>query len=374
MSVIIAARRTAVIPRGGAFQHLSVYQLAAPVIRSLLEQSGIAPQEVDQVIVANSLAGGGNPARLVALAAGIPQVSGISIDTQCTGGLEALRLAAALVDAGAAQIVIAGGAESYSRRPLRAKTFADGREPEFYLRPAFTPFPDSDPDMTEAAEALAARFAITRQQQDEYAIASHRKAMAATASLTAEIEKLEAVDRDVYTRHLHSKLAARSPILSGSVSLVATAIEADGAAFCLVVSQAVAKKLNIGFMTEISHYVSVGADITLPGHAPVAAINQLFAERPQTDKRRCLVEMMEAYAVQAIVCINETGLNKERVNLAGGALARGHPIGASGTILACRLFHSLKSADYPQGICAIAGAGGLGAAMLLTAKAASNMR
>lgn len=367
MSMIIAARRTAVVPRGGAFQHLSVDQLATPVIQSLLDQSGIAPQEVDQIVLANSLAGGGNPARLVALAAGLPQISGISIDTQCTGGLEALRLASALVDAGAAEVVIAGGAESYSRRPLRAKTFVDGRVPEFYLRPAFTPFPDRDPDMTEAAEALAVRFGITRQQQDEYAIASHSKAMASRVHLSAEIEPLEAVDMDVYTRNLGSKLAARSPILTGSVSLVSTAIEADGAAFCLVVSEAVAKKLNVGFMAEISHYVSVGADIMLPGHAPVAAINQLFTDRPQTDRQRCIVEMMEAYAAQAIVCLNETGLNPHRTNLAGGALARGHPIGASGTILACRLFQSLKTADYDQGICAIAGAGGLGAAMLLTA-------
>lgn len=369
MSLIIAARRTAVVPRGGAFQHLAVHQLATPVIQSLLAQSGIAPQEVDQVILANSLAGGGNPARVTALAAGMPQVSGISIDTQCTGGLEALRLASALVDAGAAGIVIAGGAESYSRRPLRAKTFADGRKPEFYLRPAFTPFPDRDPDMTDAADALAVRFGLSRQQQDDYAIASHHRAILSRAALTAEIEPLAEIDRDLYTRRLTQKLAARSPTLAGSVSLASTAIEADGAAFCLVVSSAVAEKLNIGFRAEISHYVSVGDDITLPGLAPVAAINRLFAERPQTDRRRCVVELMEAYAAQALVCLSETGLDPQRTNSAGGALARGHPIGASGTILACRLFHTLQQADYHQGICAIAGAGGLGAAMMLTAKA-----
>lgn len=369
MSLIIAARRTAIVPRGGAFQHLEVHQLAAPVMHSLLTQCGLAPQQVDQVILANSLAGGGNPARLAALAAGMPQVSGISIDTQCTGGLEALRLASALVDAGAARIVIAGGAESYSRRPLRAKTFADGREPEFYLRPAFTPFPDRDPDMTEAADALAARFGLSRQQQDDYAIASHHKARVARATLAAEIVPVAGIDRDIYTRRLEQKLAARSPALAGSVSLVSTAIEADGAAFCLVVSPDVAKRLNRQFMAEISHCVSVGDDITLPGIAPVAAINQLFAEQPQTDRRRCIVEMMEAYAAQAIVCLSETGLDPQRTNLAGGALARGHPIGASGAVLACRLFHTLQNADYHQGICAIAGAGGLGAAMLLTAKA-----
>lgn len=149
--------------RGGAFESLKVHQLAEPVITALLTQSGIAAAEVDQLILANALGAGGNPARVTALAVGMQRVSGISIDTQCAGGLDAVALASALVDSGAAGIVIAGGAESYSRRPLRGETFADGRPDRFYTRPPFSPDPATDPDMTEVADTLAAQYSLTRQ-------------------------------------------------------------------------------------------------------------------------------------------------------------------------------------------------------------------
>lgn len=141
MSAIIAALRTAVVPRGGAFNELLPHQLAELVIRALLSQTGIAAAEVSQLVMANSLGAGGNPARVAALAAGLDHVSGLSIDTQCAGGLDAVALAAALVDAGTAEIVIAGGAESYSRRPLRAKTFADQRPAEFIPARRLHPIP-----------------------------------------------------------------------------------------------------------------------------------------------------------------------------------------------------------------------------------------
>ena len=142
----------------------------------MVSQTGIAGAAVSQLIMANSLGASGNPARVAAVAAGVDHVSGLSIDTQCAGGLDAVALAAALVDAGTADIVIAGSAESYSRRPLRAKAFADQRPAEFYTRPSFTPDPEAEPDMTMAAGELAARFHLTRQEQDPFAIDSHTKA------------------------------------------------------------------------------------------------------------------------------------------------------------------------------------------------------
>jgi len=127
---IIAACRSAVVPRGGAFANLTPHMLGAPVLQAALSQAGIAPEEVDEVIVSNAMGGGGNPARLVSLAAGVPEdIAGLSIDRQCAGGLDAILLARAIVTSGAAQIVVAGGVESYSRRPQRLRTFADGSPP-----------------------------------------------------------------------------------------------------------------------------------------------------------------------------------------------------------------------------------------------------
>ncbi|CAK9886783.1 MAG: putative acetyl-CoA acyltransferase [Candidatus Erwinia impunctatus] len=368
MSLIIAARRTAVVPRGGAFSALELHQLAAPVITRLLKRCGIAPAEVDNLIVANALGAGGNPARMLALAAGLPDVPGISVDSQCAGGLDAVMLASALVNAGLANIVIAGGAESYSRRPLRAHTFADGSAPVFYTRPPFAPEKNDDPDMTEAAAALAERYAIGRQEQDEYAVTSHRKALAAADRLRAEIEAVNGVVMDSYTRVLTVKLASRAPQLAGSVSVASTAIEADGAAFCIIVSEQVARRLRPDYAVTIADYQSCGGDSRLPGAAPVTAIRKLLARHAEISPRHCVSEIMEAYAAQAMVAISGSDLHPQSVNLGGGALARGHPIGASGAILVCRLFHELIYHNKPYGLCAIAAAGGIGAAMLLTSK------
>ena len=366
MSVIIAALRSAVVPRGGAFESLKIHQLAEPVIRALLSQGGIAASDVDQLILANSLGAGGNPARVTALAAGMPSVSGISIDTQCAGGLDAVALAAALVDSGAAGVVIAGGAESYSRRPIRGETFADGRPARLYTRPPFSPDPATDPDMTDAADSLAEKYSLSREAQDAWAIESHRKAMAARDRLQQEIVPIAGIINDRYPRHLSERLAARSATLSGSVSLVSTAVEADGAAFCLVVSEAVAARLNPAYLLTIRGTVSAGADSRLPGYAPVVALRQLFAKFPPLNPQECITEMMEAYASQAMVCVQESRLSAALTNRGGGALARGHPIGASGAILICRLFHELQCSARSHGVCAIAAAGGLGSAMLLS--------
>ena len=365
MSVIVAALRSAVVPRGGAFGSLQPYQLAAPVVTALLSKAGLSGHQVDQVIVANALGAGGNPARLVALEAGLDHLSGISIDTQCAGGLDAVALACALVDAGAAQAVIAGGAESYSRRPLRAETFSDHRPPRFYTRPAFTPDPDSDVDMTEAAAVLAHKFGLSRDNQDSYAIDSHHKALAAEPRLRHEIVPINNVVADSYPRRLTPRLASRVAELAESVSVVATAVEADGAAFCLVLSDELANTLQCSFGLRVLGSQSLGADSRLPGYAPVKAIQQLFSRFPVLRPADCQGEMMEAYASQAMVCISEGGLDPLKVNTGGGALARGHPIGASGAVLLCRLFHEMQHHRTQHGLCAIAAAGGLGAAMLV---------
>ena len=352
MARLIAARRSAVVARGGAFARLSLEDLAAPVLQACLADAGMTPQDVDDVILSNALGAGGNPARRVALAAGLPEtVAGLTTDRQCAGGLDAILLARALVDSGSADVVLAGGVESYSRCPLRLKTDPDGGPPEPYDQAPFTPWPDRDPDMTTAAAALATRLMIPRARQEAWAAESHAKALA--ADLSREIVALNGVARDSFPRTLSPKLLAKAPVLVGSITGATAAVAADAAAICLVVSDRIAQGRGLALLAG----ATLGGRPEDPGLAPVAAIRRIWGGEALTQ-----AEIMEAYAVQALAVIDGAGLDPQIVNPAGGGLARGHPIGASGAILAVRLFHGMKKG---RGLAAIAAAGGIGTALLV---------
>lgn len=357
MARLIAARRTAVVPRGGAFARLSLEELAAPVLLACLADAGIDPAQVDEVILSNALGAGGNPARRVALAAGLPEtVAGLTTDRQCAGGLDAILLAKALVGSGAAEIVLACGVESYSRRPLRLRTDPDGGPPTPYEQAPFTPWPDRDPDMAEAADALARRLLISRARQEDWAAHSHAKARA--ADLSAEIVPVNGVTRDAFARVLTPRLLMKAPILTGSITAATAAVAADAAAVCFIVSDRIAQGRGLGLLAG----ATVGGNPEEPGLAPVAAIGRIWRGEPLRQ-----AEIMEAYAVQALAVIDAARLDPEIVNPGGGGLARGHPIGASGAILAVRLFHGLGQG---LGLAAIAGAGGIGTALLVDASGA----
>ncbi|SEN25639.1 acetyl-CoA C-acetyltransferase [Paracoccus alcaliphilus] len=362
--VIVAARRSPVMPRGGAFRALEIHQLAAPVIADLLNDAGLAPGDVDEVILGNALGAGGNPARVTALAAGLPQhVAGLSIDRQCCAGMDAILLADALIRAGRHEVVIAGGAESWSRRPLRLRSDPQGGAPRAYDQPPFTPWPDRDPGMAEAAEAIAVQMGITRDEQDGWAIASHTRALAAQIRMQAEITALAGVAQDGFTRAMTVRTCARAPVLTGSVTAANTAVAADGVGFCLLVSGRVAQRLRVPRLRILAG-ATLGDDPELPGLAPVPAIRAVLRAAGLSADAFEAVELMEAFAVQAIACAQLTGLPVGRINRGGGALARGHPIGASGAINLVRLFHEL-TASGQTGLAAIAAAGGLGTAVAL---------
>ncbi|MFZ1469606.1 MAG: thiolase family protein [Paracoccaceae bacterium] len=355
---IIAARRTAVAPRNGAFASLRIEDLATPVVQAVLADAGLTVDDVDELICANALGAGGNPARRIALAAGFPErVAGLSIDRQCAGGLDAIALAAALVGSGQARVVLAGGAESYSRAPLRAMRGAGGVL-QVYQQAAFTPWPDRDPDMAQAAADLAVAQGITRQMADLWAVDSHAKAL--SVKNFPELVPLGGLTRDPFARHLTPALAARAPVLTGGITSANAAVAADAAAFVLVVAADLARDRGLRIVAS----ATLGADPTQPGLAPVPAIARALAQARLTPADLTQVEIMEAYAVQAIACIRGAGLDPALVNLKGGALARGHPIGASGAILAVRLVHDLRAG---HGLAAIASAGGIGAALVLSA-------
>lgn len=362
---IAAACRSPVAPRGGVLSHLSLQDLAAPILRAALAQAGLETDDVDEVIVSNSLGAGGNPARIIALAAGMPEhIAGLSTDRQCAGGLDALILARHMIRSGDADVVVAGGVESYSRRPVRIQTFADGRPPLAYDQAAFTPWPERDPDMAEAADTLAKSQGISRQMQDDWAINSHAKALG-HQPMDAEITPIAGLTRDAFARRLSPALCRRAMTLTGDITAANAAVAADAAAFCVVVSERVAARLNHPHV-EIIAGATMGGAPDCPGLAPLIAIDKVLTAAGLSAADLVAAEIMEAYAVQAIACVQGAGIDPSIVNSGGGALARGHPIGASGTINAVRLFHDLV-ARRGTGLAAIAAAGGIGSALLLRA-------
>jgi acetyl-CoA C-acetyltransferase len=207
--------------------------------------------------------------------------------------------------------------------------------------------------MAEAAEALAATLRISRDQQEAWAAESHAKAL--NADHSAEIVVLNGVSRDAFPRHLSPDLMARAKVLCGSVTLATAAVAADAAALCLVVSDRVAAGRGLAILGG----ATAGGDPMQPGLSPMPAIRAVWDGRPLQ-----MAEVMEAYAVQALAVVASAGLDPAIVNPGGGGLARGHPVGASGAILAVRLFHELQAG---RGLAAIAAAGGVGSALVLSA-------
>lgn len=369
---LIAARRTAVAPRNGAFRCVEVHALAKPVIEALLYDAQLDNAFVDHIVLGNALYGGGNPARVAALAADLrSSMPALTIDTQCCAGLDAIRIGASLIASGQARLIIAGGIESYSRSPLRAvRPLSRSDKPKFYDRPPFTPWPDADPDLIESAALLAAHAGVTRQAQEAFAIASHAKSMAARAALASEIVPVADLASDSFARNLSPAACSRLPLVAGDpeagLTAATIAVEADAAAMVLLADEGIAGEIANLAPVRIVGSLAQGGDPRTPALAPVLPAQALLDQNGLEPARIAAVEIMEAFAVQAIAFVEALGLPSQIVNRSGGALARGHPIGASGAIIAVRLFHELqKEPAGAKGLAAIAAAGGLGSAMLL---------
>lgn len=369
---LISACRSPVGTRGGAFATVEAHDLAAPVLRACLKEAGLAPHYLDYVVMGNALSGGGNVARLAALAAGLPEeIPSLTLDTQCCAGLDAILLAMRLVQSGAARAVLAGGVESFSRAPIRARRpKLAGEAPQPYDRPAFAPWPDRDPDPLDAMAALAVREDLTRDRQAGLALASHARARGALARLAGEIVPVARVREDSFTRELTVSLCLRAPVVAGegrhALDATTVAVEADAAAAVLVVDTRWTEALRRPGCA-IAGGATVGGRPEEPFGALVPAVARLFGETGIAGiDDIAVVELMESSAVQFAVALEELGADRGRVNRGGGALARGHPIGASGAILAVRLFHELlREQPGALGLAAIAAAGGLGTALML---------
>ena len=361
---VIAGTRTPVAPRNGNLRDVDIYTLGEVAASACLTKAGIEPSMVDELIVGNVLGPGGNPGRVISLQLGLPEtVPGVTIDRQCASGLDAILLAKSLITSNAAEVVLAGGVESYSLRP-KMYLKKDGKYEQYPINQApFTPWADRDPDMAKAANDLAERYSLSRESQDQWAVQSHRKARDNSERMKEEIISFSGIARkDQFTRNLTMETCQKTPSICGTITPANTSVAADGAAFVLVVSEKIANELGAQKI-RIASGLTIGSNPIMPGLATVPAIRKVLEMEGLTQDSIIYFEIMEAFSAQVLACVKDLDLDPDRVNVGGGSLARGHPIGASGTILAVRLYYELMS-NGGFGLAAIPSAGGIGTAII----------
>ncbi|MEV0970710.1 thiolase family protein [Microtetraspora glauca] len=360
--VVVAARRTPIGNAGGALRHFTVDELAAPVLRGVLDDSGLG--SVDDVLLGNVFGPGGNPARIAALRAGLPDsVPGVTIDRQCASGLAAITLAAAMIRAGEGEAYLAGGVESASTAPLRAwRPEGAGEPPRYYTRAPFAPAEIGDPDMGPAADLVAAEAGISRERQDAFAVRSHARAVRAqlTGRFAAELVPVGGVERDERPRagFTMERLARFPPAFTsdGTATAANSCGISDGAAAVLLVSETLRRRHGLPGLRLLSSATSA-VDPNRLGLGAVPAMRSVLDRTPD------VVEFNEAFAGQTLACLDGAGIDEHTVSPDGGAIALGHPWGASGAVLVVRLFATLvRLRGSGSGLAALSAGGGVGVA------------
>jgi acetyl-CoA C-acetyltransferase len=379
-SYIIAARRTALGRPGGLHRSRRLEGLAAPVVLAALEDAGIDPHLVEEIILGNTTAGG-NPARLVGLAAGLRErVSALTVDRQCASGLDAILLGMRAVALGDADVVVAGGAESVSTAPWRV-----AKPKNLFQTPRFIGLEQDGPEQHDASqvaasEELARRMGITRDQQDAYALHSFLKAEAAQSErrFIGEIVPLKMAGPEARDEHAVApeieELAALDPLVppDGTHTSGNTSAVQDGAAMAVIVSGRNYREIGAPPALRLVASATEGVGPADDARAPVAALEKLLKAANGSGRSDLgLVEMAEASAAQALALRHAFALEDGAMNPDGGAVARGYPLGAASAVSVVRLFTRLVRAavrpGLPLGAVTQGAVGGLGVAALFEA-------
>ena len=384
-SYIISARRTVFGKTGGLHGKRRLEQLVGPVVEAAFKDAGIEARDVNSVFVGNTTAGGGNPARLMTLASGIPETtSAYTLDCQCASGLEAIGSAARLVSSGMADIVLAGAAESPSTAPWRlAKPKSMYQLPVFDSSGPFTLTENGIPELVEVGENIATTHKIDRKRQDHYTLESHHKAENGYEEnrfngeiVAIRIEAGEGRDENLKNT-LSSDLMPQIPSYipeTGTVTSANSSALSDGAAFCVVVSEDVFIELKRPAAMKIRQHRTMGVNPAEYGIGPIAAIKDILTRESSVSLSEIeSFEIGEATAAQFLACVDQLELDAAHVNKDGGALAFGHALGAGSAAQVTRLFSQMvrqredSSATPALGLAAVGASGGLGSAMLFEA-------
>ncbi len=386
--VIVSAARTPVGSFNGALSGVPAHELGKIAIQAAIERAGIAAADVQEVILGQVLqAGAGQgPARQASVNAGVPvEAPAWSLNQLCGSGLRAVALGAQQIADGSAEIVIAGGQESMSQSP-HAQNLRSGQKMG-ELAFVDTMLKDGLWDafhgyhMGQTAENIASRWQITREEQDKFAVASQNKAEAAQkagkfkdeiAPVTIKGRKGDTVvDQDEYIRHgatLESVSGLRPAFTKdGSVTAANASGINDGAAAVVLMSADEAKKRGLKPLARIASWANAGVDPEIMGTGPIPASRKALEKAGWSVADLDLVESNEAFAAQSICVVRDLGLDPEKVNVNGGAIAIGHPIGASGARILTTLVHEMKRSGAKKGLATLCVGGGMGVALCVEA-------
>ncbi|MEK3819501.1 acetyl-CoA C-acetyltransferase [Cytobacillus pseudoceanisediminis] len=386
--VIVSAVRTAIGSFNGSLKDVSAPELGAIAIKGALEKAGVTPDQIDEVILGNVLQAGlgQNPARQAALKAGLPEsVSAMTINKVCGSGLKAVHLAAQAILAGDAEAVIAGGMENMSQAPYILKNARNGFKmgdqkliDSMISDGLWCAF--NDYHMGVTAENLCSKYELSREEQDEFAAASQEKAAKAIeeGKFNDEIVPVEIPQRkgdpivfntDEYPKKGTNaeKLAGLRPAFKkdGSVTAGNASGINDGAAVLLVMSKKKADALGLKPLVTIKGNASAGVDPSIMGIGPVAAVKKALQKASVSMDELELIEANEAFAAQSLAVDRELRFNKEILNVNGGAIALGHPIGASGARILVTLIHEMQKRQAKKGLATLCIGGGQGVATVV---------
>ena len=383
--VIVNGARTPVGRFQGALASVPAHLLGAAAARAALSRSGVRPEDIDEVVMGciGQVGADAYNARLVALAAGLPdRTPALTVNRLCGSGLQSIWSAAQQIAWGSAETVLAGGDESMSRMPfldfeargnsrLGNRTLIDGT-----IGILTDPF--SNKHMGVTAERVAERYNVSREQQDEFAAESQRRAGtdAAKAAFAEEITPVQTIGRNPVTVDTDEhprpgttveELARLQAAFEGGGSVTAGNSSGinDGAAAVVVTKERTAREQGLGALATIEHVVTAALEPEIMGYAPVLALHKLFEQSGLTPADIDVFEVNEAFASQAVAVIRDAGLDPEKTNPYGGAIALGHPVGATGTILTLRAAMDLQRRDLEYAVVTMCIGGGQALAALL---------
>lgn len=382
---ILSAVRTPIGKFGGSLASMSAADMGVVAAKAAMERAGIEPAQIEESIFGNARqAGGGpNPARQISIRSGVPQqVPAYTVNKACASGMKSITLGHQEIATGNLECVLVGGAESMSRLPyyldgarwgyrLGNQELVDG----MYRDGFFCPM--AKMVMGETAEILAEQYKISRDEQDEFALASQNRAAAAIAGnrfqeeivpVTLESKKgTKLFDRDEhpFPEATMEKLGRLSPVFSktGTITAGNSSGITDGAAALVLASEAFVKKQNLKPLARILAFSSAGVDPRIMGIGPVPALHKLEEKHGLKLADFDLIELNEAFAAQVLACDRELHLDRDKLNVNGGAIALGHPIGCTGTRITTTLLHEMRKRNAKRGVATLCVSGGMGMAL-----------
>ncbi|ABO66877.1 MULTISPECIES: thiolase family protein [Geobacillus] len=382
-AVIVSAVRTAIARQGGALATLPAHVYGAEVIKEAMRRANIGPELVADVIMGNVLSGGGNIARLTALQTGLSlELTGLTVDRQCGSGINAVNLAAQAIWAGDGDVYIAGGVESMSRAPYlmdRPEKPYSSTPPSF-RKSQLSPKEIGDPPMGITAENLVKKYGISREEQDAFALRSQQRMARAMQEgrfdeqivpITVPVKKGEpfVFDTDEHPRpNTTMEALAKLPpafLEGGTVTAGNSSGLNDAAAALVVMSREKAEQLGLTPLAVVRAYAVAGVDPNIMGIGPVPATRKVLEKVGLTLDEMDIIEINEAFAAQVIACDRELEMNPEKVNVNGGAIAHGHPLGATGAILITKAVYELKRRGGTYALITACIGGGQGIATII---------